>query len=376
MFGIGVGAMAMVVVLSAFNGIEKLVEGLYTSFDPDIRIEATTGKTFNWEDFPANRIRSVESVEFVSKSLEETVLMKYRDAQYFVTIKGVDEEYLKLTKLDSNLFDGQLKLKEGNNNFCILGYGVADQLNVFLSHIFEPIKVYAAKRNAKPTNMQESFMVELIYPSGIFAVNPEFDFKYAIAPYSFTETILQQIGKVTSVEIGIRTGETDTEVQKQLQIILGEKYVVKTKYELNEVLYQTNQTEKWVTFLILSFILLIAAFNLIGSLTVLIIDKKQDLFVLQAMGANKRLIKKIFLAEGMLISAIGGSMGMLLGLILGLLQKHVGLLKLQEGTIAEYYPIELEFLDFCAVGGIVIFIGFLAAFFPARFVVNKYLIKV
>ena len=371
MFGIGIGAMALVVVLSAFNGIEKLVEGLYTSFDPDIRIEATVGKTFVWEDFPENKIRDLASIEFLSKSLEETVLMKYRDAQYFVTLKGVEEEYFKVTELDSNLFDGKLKLKEGNNNYCVLGYGVADQLDVFLSHIFEPIKVYAAKKNAKPNQLAESFMVKLIYPTAIFAVNPEFDFKYAIAPYDFVETVAQQKGKVTSVEISMQQGADERSVQKELQQILGENYVVKTKYELNEVLYQTNQTEKWVTFLILSFILLIAAFNLIGSLTVLIIDKKKDLFVLQAMGASQSLIKNIFLAEGMLISAVGGVSGMLLGLLLGLAQKHIGLLKLQEGTIAEYYPIELEFLDFCAVGGIVIFIGFLAAYFPARFVATK-----
>ncbi len=376
MFGIGIGAMALVVVLSAFNGIEKLVEGLYTSFDPDIRIEAQVGKTFSWDDFPETKVRGLADVEFVSKSLEETVLMKYRDAQYFVTIKGVEDEYLKMTELDSNLFDGQLKLKEGNNNYTILGYGVADQLNIFLSHIFEPIKVYAAKRGAKPSNLQESFMIDLIYPSGIFAVNPEFDFKYALAPYEFTEAILQQSGKVSSVELGLRNGSDDRMVQAKLQEMLGGDYVVKTRFELNEILYQTNQTEKWITFLILSFILLIAAFNLIGSLTVLIIDKREDLFVLQALGASKKLIKRLFLLEGMLISSIGGGVGMLLGLILCLVQKHIGLLKLQEGTIAEFYPIELEFLDFCAVGGMVLLIGFLAAYFPARFAVNKYLIKV
>jgi ABC-type lipoprotein release transport system permease subunit len=371
MFGIGVGAMALVCVLSAFNGIERLVEGLYSSFDPDVRIEAKMGKTFEWKTFPKSELAQVKGVAFISRSLEETVFLKYRDAQYFATLKGVDDSYLKMSELDSMIYDGNAVLQKGENHYVMLGYGVADQLSVFLSHAFEPIKVYSANKKAKSGNMHDGFMTDLIFPSAIFSVNPEYDFKYVVAPYAFAEKLLQEQGNVSSVELGLESNY-QTETIDNIKRIVGGNFTVKTKYELNELLYQTNKTEKWATFLILSFILLIAAFNLIGSLTVLIIDKGRDIKVLQSMGAHINQIKELFILEGLLVSLCGGIGGIILGLLLCLLQKHVGLIKLQEGTIAEYYPIDLEVMDFVAVFLVVCFIGAIASFLPANFVVRRY----
>lgn len=371
MFGIGVGAMALVVVLSAFNGIEKLVEGLYSSFDPDVRVEAKLGKTFKWEDFPADKIQELDEVKLISRAIEETVFLKYRDAQYFARLKGVDATYYQMTALDSMLFDGKLEAKGKSNNYAVLGYGVADQLNVFLSHAFEPLKVYAAKRNAKVNNLQSGFNTDVVFPAAIFTINPEYDYKYVLTPYSFASNLFVKPGEVTSAEIALKEGWKEEDAEP-IKAILGDDYTVKTRYQLNELLYQTNRTEKWATFLILSFILVIAAFNLIGSITVLVIDKRKDVFVLQAMGASIKFVQRLFFYEGMLISCVGGGIGILVGGLLCLLQKHVGLLKLQEGTVAEYYPIELEFLDFAAVALLVVVIGAVASLLPAKFVVKRY----
>lgn len=376
MVGIGIGAMALVIVLSAFNGIENLVDKLYSSFDPDIRITATAGKTFEWKDFPEEQVKSIAGVTHVSRSIEETVLLKYREAQYFVTIKGIDDSYIQMSGLDSLLFDGELSLMKDSIPQAIIGYGIADQLSIFVGHIFEPLHVYAARRNAKGRiNAENAFISKPLYPSGIFAINPEFDFKYVLAPYAFCAELLQHEGDVSSAEIGIASDANIDLIKTELSALLGSEFNVRTRFEINELLYKTNQTEKWITFLILSFILVIAAFNMIGSLTMLIIDKGKDIKVLSAMGMEPDTVKNIFLLEGILISVIGGGAGILLGILLCYAQTEIGLLKLQEGTIAEYYPIAIEFLDILAVGGMVAIIGVVTSMFPAYLVAKRQVLK-
>jgi len=372
MLGVGIGAMALVVVLSAFNGLEKLVGSMYSSFQPDIKIELKEGKTFHLDSLPAEQIRAIEGVKFLSPSIEETILLKYKEAQYFVTAKGVTDEFLDMSGLDSMIYDGTLKLKEGNVNFMVLGYGVADQLNVFLNHVFEPIKTYAAKRDATvSTQIHEAFNTDLIYPSAIFSINPEFDYQYVVMPYDYTSKLLQQKDRVSSYEIGIEDDENAEKVAELIQSKIPIQYKVKTRYQLNELLYKTNQTEKWITFFILTFILGIASFNMLGSLTVLILEKKKDLHTLSAMGFTRSAMKKTFQLEGMLISIIGGGGGIAVGLILCLIQQNVGLLKLQEGGVSPYYPIEIQLLDIISVVLIVAVIGFICSWLPTRWLLNK-----
>ena len=297
---------------------------------------------------------------------------KYKEAQYFVTAKGVTDEFLDMSGLDSMIYDGTLKLKEGNVNFMVLGYGVADQLNVFLNHVFEPIKTYAAKRDATvSTQIHEAFNTDLIYPSAIFSINPEFDYQYVVMPYDYTSKLLQQKDRVSSYEIGIEDDENAEKVAELIQSKIPIQYKVKTRYQLNELLYKTNQTEKWITFFILTFILGIASFNMLGSLTVLILEKKKDLHTLSAMGFTRSAMKKTFQLEGMLISIIGGGGGIAVGLILCLIQQNVGLLKLQEGGVSPYYPIEIQLLDIISVVLIVAVIGFICSWLPTRWLLNK-----
>lgn len=372
MLGVGIGAMALVVVLSAFNGLERLVGGMYSSFQPDIRIELKEGKTFHIDSLPESTIRSIAGVKYLSPSIEETILLKYKEAQFFVTAKGVTNEFLDMSGLDSMIYDGTLKIKEDSVNYIVMGYGVADQLNVFLNHVFEPVKTYAAKRDAKvSTQLHEAFNTDIIYPSAIFSINPEFDYQYVVMPYDYTSKLVQQQKRVSSYEIGIDGGENSEEIAEGIRAIISSKYLVKTRYQLNELLYKTNQTEKWITFFILTFILGIASFNMLGSLTVLILEKKKDLYTLSALGFTRSEMKKTFQLEGMLISIIGGGGGILLGFILCLLQKNVGLLKLQEGGISPYYPIEIQFLDIISVVLIVTLIGYLCSWLPTRWLLSR-----
>lgn len=372
MLGVGIGAMALVVVLSAFNGLERLVGGMYSSFQPDIRIELREGKTFHIDSLPESTIRVIKGIKYLSPSIEETILLKYKEAQFFVTAKGVTDEFLDMSGLDSMIYDGTLKIQEDGVNFIVLGYGVADQLNVFLNHVFEPIKTYAAKRDAKVgTQIHEAFNTDVIFPSAIFSINPEFDYQYAVMPYEYTSKLLQQKNRVSSYEIGVNE-EVDAETTAELiRSKIPSNYIVKTRYQLNELLYKTNQTEKWITFFILTFILGIASFNMLGSLTVLILEKKKDLYTLSAMGFTRTQMKKTFLIEGLLISIIGGGGGILLGLALCFLQQNVGLLKLQEGGISPYYPIEIQVSDILSVVLLVVIIGFVCSWLPTRWLLNR-----
>lgn len=373
MFGVGVGASALIIVLSAFNGINNLVEGLYSSFDAEIRIEVVRGKTF--EDTPdlRHKIQDHPSVESLNRSLEETVLIKYKDSQAFAVIKGVDSVFITQSGLDSLMWAGEPELRAKNGNpKLIVGYMVAEQLGLFIHNALQPLFVYAAKNTGgNHVNIDNAFYIEPISPSGIFAINQDIDAKYTVAPYSYVEELIQKPGQVTAYELRLADKSDPEKVKEEIQAWIGDTYKVKTRYEQNELLYKTNNTEKWATFLILTFILLIATFNVIGSLTILILDKKRDIFVLRGMGATKQMIKRIFFVEGLLISLTGGGVGLLLGIILVVLQSHFGFIPV-EGLLIDHYPVELKLMDILYIIGLITVIGSIAAMLPARVVLNRF----
>lgn len=370
--GIAIGSMALIVILSAFNGLESLVESLYSSFDPDIKITATKGKTFEETAFPFNEVLAIDGVQGGTKVLEETVVLKYNQKQTFATIKGVDSNYVKLSRLDTMMFEGKLLLKKHNLNYAVLGYGIADKVGLYMENALQPIIVYAAKNTKRVSpNLADAFRVEPILPAGIFAINPDFDNKYALVPINFAERVLDKKGEISAFEIRLNTSVKPKEVKTKLESLLGNDFTVKTKYELNELIYQTNKTEKWITFLILSFVLVVATFNLVGNLAMLIIDKREDLFTLKSLGAEEKTVFQIFLIEGVLISMVGGIGGILIGAVLTLLQQHVGLVPLQ-GVIVEYYPMQIEAFDFIVVFFTVFIIGLSAAYLPAKLLTKRY----
>ena len=296
--------MALIIVLSAFNGLENLVEDLYASFDPDLKITVKEGKTFNVSDFPKQAIIDLSEVAFYTETLEEVALIKYHDKQTVATIKGVELDFYKMSGLDSMLIEGNPKELTTSDDYMVLGYGIADKLSLFLSGKFsEKISVIVPKKgHKKGLTPNSEFNRKWANPTGIFAVSPDFDTKYALSSLPFVQKLLAHNNQVSAIELGITKGSDWNDIKSKIESIVGDQYKVQTRYELNELLFKTNKTEKWITFLILSFILVIASFNIIGSLTMIIIDKKKDVWVLKTMGASNKTIRKIFFIEGMLIN--------------------------------------------------------------------------
>ncbi|PJA09191.1 MAG: hypothetical protein COX70_02200 [Flavobacteriales bacterium CG_4_10_14_0_2_um_filter_32_8] len=371
--GIGVGTMALIIVLSAFNGLETLVEELYASFDPDLKITLAEGKTFEVNDFPRDKVLAIPEIKFINSSLEEVALIKYEDKQTIATIKGVESGFYKMSGMDSLLIEGTINHQTENNNNLVFGWGIADKLALFISESTHQVSVIVPKRGtSKGLTPDAEFNKKIAYASGIFSVNPDFDTKYVLANLAFVQQLLKHENKISSVELGLKKGSDWKLVKNKLQKALGNKYKVESRYEMNELIYKTNKTEKWITFLILSFILVIASFNIIGSLTMLIIDKKKDVWILKTLGANDRVIRKIFFAEGMLINLLGAISGMAIGAFICWLQLQFGLLRL-DGGVVDFYPVEIHVMDFVNVSIIVIIIGLIASWYPVRILTKRHL---
>lgn len=372
MISIGVGSLALIVVLSVFNGLQSLVESMYESFEPDLKITIVEGKTIDLSEFPLDRITAISGIDQYTRVIEEVVGIKNGENQCIATLKGVEDSFLSMTNIDTALIDGHAVLESQGINYGLVGYGIASRLGLYLEN-GENLNIYIPKRgDISSLSMSNAFTFKQITPSGIFFINPDFDEKYIVVPFSFLQEALKYEDQVTSIEISLSDANQHKSIQSTLKNILGEKYLVENRYEMNALLYKTNQAEKWITFMILAFILIIAAFNILSSLTILIMDKKEDIKVLRSMGASKSLIKRIFFTEGILINLIGAGGGLLIGTIICLLQQHVGLLKLG-GGIVEYYPVEIQPLDFILITTTVIIIGGFSSYFPVKLLTKKLL---
>lgn len=369
--GVAIGSFAMIIVLSAFNGLETLVADLYTSVDPDIRISPAKGKTIALDSIEIDTIIRWDEVQAIAPTLEETVFLQFKDQQSIVTLRGISEAYLPYLGLEEHLVEGELGITSNGYPRALLGYGVADNLNLFISEGYEGIKVFAAKRGQENSlNPESKFVQERIVPMGIVTLNPEFDYAYIYVPFDFAERILQYENHASFLDMTLKPNIDAMMVKQKLADLLGDQYEVKTRMELNDVLFKTNATEKWVTFFILSFILIVATFNLIGSLTMLIIDKKKDISLLRSLGQTARDVQRIFLFEGLLITGLGALVGMGLGVTLIVLQQYVGFFPLQGGLV-EFYPVELHLADVLAVLGVVFTIGLLASIIPVKTLLNR-----
>ena len=374
--GITTGTMALVIVLSVFNGFDTVVKSLYNTFDPDIQISARMGKTFAPDPVTMQELRSTPGVVAVSEVLEENVLLLYDERQHIATIKGVDDAFNNVSGLDSMVYDGEMKLKDRNRPYAVVGQGVALSLGIGLSFI-NPIFVYTIDRTSRINMAQpeESIRRDYIYPSGIFSIEQEYDSRYIICPIEFVRNLLSYQDEVTSLEVKLDPGLPPEGVQKQIESLMGDDFYVKNREQQNELFYKVMRSEKWAIFLILTFILIIASFNVIGSLSMLIIDKKKDIITLRNMGAEKRLIKRIFLVEGWLMSVFGSITGIFLGTAISWVQQRFGIIKLtgNGNFIIEAYPVHIEVVDICLVWVTVLLIGLLAARYPVRQISKKYL---
>ena len=371
--GIVVGTMALVIVLSVFNGFTVLIDTLFSSFDPDLKITPVHGKMFdpNTPDF--DKIEHLPGVAHYAEIIEDVALMKFHNQIYPAIIKGVPTNYPQYTLIDSLIIDGKYILENEGRNCAVVGQGVAYNLGISPS-LTEPMLVYVPRKGKQVSlNPVRAINHGIIYPAGVFAVLEDIDSKYVIVSQLFASDIFECGKQVTSVELGLSQPENATELQKKVQGILGDDFHVKTKYQQHDLIYKTMQSEKWAAYLILVFILVIASFNLLGSLSMLIIDKKDDIMILQSMGATSQLIGRIFLIEGWLISIVGAALGTILGILLCWLQITFEIISLPNNGsfLISAYPVKVVFTDILLVITVVVLIGFFAAWYPVKFISRK-----
>lgn len=373
--GMAIGTMGLIIGLSGFNGFDSLIKSLFSTFDPDLKITLVEGKSFDANNQAFNEIRKMKDILFFTEVVEDNALLRYENRQVPATIKGVSDDYSKMTGLDTMIVDGKFKLKEGNNQYAIIGQGVAYYLSVGLKPI-NPINIYVPQKGRSSSlAIEGSFNQDHIYPSGIFSVQQEIDSKYIIVPISFAREIFEMPDKVNSVELKLKEGASVQSVQKSISALVGNQFVVKTRYQQHDYLYKTMQGEKYAVYLILILILIIASFNIIGSLTMLIIDKKEDISILQSMGADKKLIRNIFLFEGWSVSIFGAVLGTIIGIAICQAQITFGFVKLQGGGsfIIDAYPMKIIPIDILLILCSVVLIGFVAAWFPVKHISGKFL---
>lgn len=363
--GVMVGTMALVCVLSAFNGIEKVVINLFNAFDPEIKIELAEGKFFEPHADTLKLLSDLEGVERVAGTLEENAMLKYQEKQYIATLKGVDEHFKPMSRLDTMLVAGDFNLMKDGAPGTILGYGVAGILGVNLSG-FSPVNAYMPDKLSRvSTNPERAFRIKALYPTGIFTIQHDFDSRYAIVPLDFMQDLTGEPNKVSALELKLDGTERTKNVKEEISLIMGPRYVVKDRFEQHESIYKIMKSERLAVFVILSFILVIATFNIVGSVTMLIIEKKKDIRILHHMGADMPLIRKIFFLEGMLITLAGAFLGLMLGFILCYIQQQFGIIKIPGAFVMDSYPVDMRPLDFVLILVTVISIGALTSFIPA-----------
>lgn len=376
--GVTVGTMALIVILSVFNGLEMMVSSIFNTFDPDLRITAAEGKTFI-EDPPVLKLLSeTNGVSCYSLTVEENALLKYGERQFIATIKGVDENYRIVSGIDSAMWEGEFLLhSETGRPYAVPGIGIAQYLGMRINFI-TPLSIYIPSRTAgsNTINPEDAFNRKYIFPSGIFQVEQEYDSKYVFLPIDFVRELVENEQGISAVEIKYSSGADGDAIQKRVREIFGPEFLVQNRFEQQEIFYKVMRSERLAIFFILTLILIIASFNIIGSLTMLIIEKERDIEILKSLGADNNLIQKIFIFEGWLISVIGAVAGIILGFLICWLQQRYGLVKLQsESLIMDSYPVVLKLKDFIVVPLTVLMIGYWAAWYPVRFLTKKYLNK-
>lgn len=348
--GIAVATMAMIVALSVFNGFGDLVETTFSAFDPELKITTVKGKVFDYHTDDFAKVLQNPHIDFISESLEDNVLFRYNDRQVPVILKGVSEDFKYMTQMDKLIIDGSFRLREDVVDYATLGSGLAYTLGVRPGYI-APIDIFVPKRNVavNMANPSAAFAQSYVQIGGVFNLNqPDFDEQMAIVPIELARDLFRYSNEVTSIDVKLKEGASVKRVRQSIAQDIGDDYLVEDRFEQQKESYRMLQIEKWVTFLILSFILIIAAFNVVGPLSILIIEKKNDIKILKSMGAADEIIAQIFLFEGWLISFSGIIVGVVLGVGISFLQQQFGLLKLG-GTPGAYlvdaYPVIVKLSD-------------------------------
>ena len=375
--GVALATLALVCTLSVFNGFQELVAGLFTAFDPELKITSIDNKFFDSRDSLIIRVRELPEVEISTLSIEENAMVQYKGRQAVVTIKGVEDNFEQLTEIDSILYGyGDFILHDEIVDYGIFGVQLTSTLGTGVRPI-DPIKVYAPKRGQQVNmaNPTSSFQQDYLFSPGVvFAVNQEkYDATYILASLDFARRLFDYNTEVTSLELRLKDGVNTEKVQRNIQNLLGERFRVQNRYEQQSDVFRIMEIEKFISYLFLSFILLVACFNIIGSLSMLIIDKKEDVKTLRNLGADNPLIVRIFFVEGCFIALIGALIGIVAGIGLCLLQEHYGLISLgsQGGFVVDSYPVSVQISDVVLIFFTVLVMGCLSVLYPVKYLSRR-----
>ena len=373
--GIAIASMALVCVLSVFNGFQDLIASLFSTIDPQIKVTPIQGKTFDASDPAIQEMAQWPEIAQISPVIEENVLLIYGDRQVPALLKGVTNQYEKQTRIDDIIIDGHFLLHDTVTDYATIGVGLANSLATGAG-FRRPLMAYVPKRKARinMANPSSSLSSGRLFMTAVFRVNQaEYDDQLTIVPIDFARRLFDYTTEASALEITLQKNANEANIMERIQGQLGDNFEVKNRIEQKEASFKMVQIEKWMSYLILGFILMIASFNAIGSLSMLIIDKKADIDTLKSLGANNRLISRIFLTEGWLISAVGAVTGIIIGILLCWGQQTFGWIKLgemSEAFIIEAYPVSVQLLDIAAVLALVLLLGFFTAWYPVRYLKN------
>lgn len=368
LLGYIVGAAALIIVLSVFNGFEALFTSLYTNFDSDVRVTAASGKTINPDSVNWAAFNNIQGIEVYSRVVEENVLLRYNNQQSIATLKGVDHKFVDVTHYDSAIVSGYVDVRH-DSNFAVVGQGIAYQLSLDPNDVFKSLAIYVPKRDVQTMiNPEDAFSKALIVPSGVFAVQEEVDNKYLICPLPFAQNLLNRNNSFTAIEIKVKAGCDMNDVKDEVMAVLGPNFTVKNRFEQRDAFFKVMRSEKAISYIILLFILLIAASNTISSLYILVMEKTRDLHILKSLGITENQAAAVFKYEGLMIAFLGGTVGIFLGLILCYLQQEYGIVALQGATDVSFssYPVRIKWTDVLLVFATVMILGLLTTIYPAR----------
>jgi lipoprotein-releasing system permease protein len=370
LLAVAFGVAALVIVLSVFNGFESLVKTLYHSFNSDLLLTPTSGKVMLIDSIQLQRIKNIKGVEACSGTLEENALIRYQDKQFIATIQGVDTSFQLVNDINKNMYQGIFSVKDSGWNI-VLGAGIAQALEINPEMSLEPVQLFSASRSANlnqfDLNPENSFHRQSLYCMGVFAIQQDFDIKYAFIDIQLARTLFEQPTGYSYLNLKLKANASESDVRKELQTLLGNSTIVKNRFEQNSFIYRIMQIEKWVVFALLGFILLIASFNFVGSLSLIAVDKEKDLGVLLSLGATPNLLKTIFILIGYIMIGLGTLIGLIIGTAVCLGQQYFEWIHLQ-GTsfVINTYPVDIHLMDDLYIIAIVMVIGFVASLIPAR----------
>jgi lipoprotein-releasing system permease protein len=375
--GIAFSTAALVIVLSVFNGLEDLLRSLYTSFDPELKIELKKGKSFEVDEHMIQQLQTVVGVDIITEVIEDYAYVRYRDADIVVTLKGVSESFLRQHRLDNSMVDGELVLSKNETDYAVVGRGVQYALSLSVKESVQPLQVFYIK-NLKASGLDPSqlYARRVIQPGGVFSIEKNYDDNYIFVPLHFAQDLLNYGNRRTSLEIKT-TGKLPLQAtQAGVAKVMGSDFSVLTNQEQHADLYRLLKIEKLFTFIALTLLILVASINIFFSLMMLVLDKKKDISVLFAMGSGTRLIRNIFLSEGALIAFTGAFSGLLLGGLVCWMQDSFGLVGMgMENAIISSYPVKMNVTDFALTALVIIVITLLVSFYPARLAARTYSIE-